>query len=85
MSLAILFHFLCTQRVSDINIPIIRSLRLYFWITTSVVLFANIKQKTWTVGPFQQRSSINFGQICDFSFSKETVASYWRRGDLPWI
>jgi len=28
MSLAILFHFLCTQRVSDINISIIRSLRL---------------------------------------------------------
>jgi hypothetical protein len=28
MSLAILFHFLCTQHVSDINISIIRSLRL---------------------------------------------------------
>ena len=28
MSLAILFHFLCAQHVSDINIPIIRSLRL---------------------------------------------------------
>jgi len=27
MSLAILFHFLCTQHVSDINISIIRSLR----------------------------------------------------------
>ena len=26
-----------------------------------------------------------FGQIFDFSFSKETEASYWRRGDLPWI
>jgi len=26
MSLAILFHFLCTQHVSDINISIIRSL-----------------------------------------------------------
>ena len=33
---------------------------------------ANIKQQTWTVGPFQERSSINFGQIFDFSFSKET-------------
>ena len=40
MSLAILFHFLCTQHVSDIiNISIIRSLRLCCWITTSVVLF----------------------------------------------
>jgi len=27
MSLAILFHFLCTEHVSDINISIIRSLR----------------------------------------------------------
>jgi len=29
MSLAILFHFLCAQHVSDINISIIRSLQLY--------------------------------------------------------
>ena len=39
MSLAILFHFLCAQHVSDINISIIRILRLFFWITTLVVLF----------------------------------------------
>ena len=39
MSLAILFHLLCAQPVSDINISIIRSLRLCSWITTSVVLF----------------------------------------------
>jgi len=39
MSFAILFHFLCTQHVSDINISIIRSLRLCCWITTLVVLF----------------------------------------------
>ena len=38
MSLAILFHFLCAQHVSDINISIIRSLRLFCWITTLVVL-----------------------------------------------
>ena len=37
MSLAILFHFLCAQHVSDINISIIRSLRLCCWITTSVI------------------------------------------------
>jgi len=37
MSLAILFHFLCVQHVSDINISIIRSLRLCCWITTLVV------------------------------------------------
>ena len=29
MSLAILFHFLCAQHVSDINISIIRSVRLF--------------------------------------------------------
>jgi len=29
MSLAILFHFLCAQHVSDINISIIRTLRLF--------------------------------------------------------
>ena len=40
MSLAILFHFLCASHVSDINISIIRSLRLCCWITTSVVLFS---------------------------------------------
>jgi len=39
MSLAILFHFLCAQHVSDINISIIRSLRLFCWITTLVILF----------------------------------------------
>jgi len=39
MSLAILFHFLCAQHVSRINISIIRSLRLFCWITTLVVLF----------------------------------------------
>ena len=40
MSPAILFYFLCTQHVSDINISIFRSLRLCWWITTSVVLFS---------------------------------------------
>jgi len=40
MSLAILFHSLCTQHVLDINTSIIRSLRLCCWITTSVVLFS---------------------------------------------
>ena len=34
MSLAILFHFLCAQHVSDINISIIRNLRPCWWITT---------------------------------------------------
>ena len=37
MSLAILFHFLCAQHVSDINILIIRSLRLFCWIITLAV------------------------------------------------
>ena len=39
MSLAILFHFLCAQHVSDINISIIMSLGLFCWITTLVVMF----------------------------------------------
>ena len=39
MSLAILFHFLCAQHVSDINISIIRSLQLFCRITTLVMLF----------------------------------------------
>ena len=39
MSLAILFHFLCAQHVSDINISIIRSMRLCCWIATLVVSF----------------------------------------------
>jgi len=59
-----------------------------FWTRLTNVLVdacANIKQQTWTVRPFQERSSINFEQILDFCFSKETEASYWRRGDLPWI
>jgi len=40
MPLAILFHFLCAQHVSDINMSIIRSLRLCCWITTMVVVFS---------------------------------------------
>ena len=44
MSLAILFHFLCAQHASDINISIVRSLRLFRWITTLVVLFLNQEQ-----------------------------------------
>ena len=39
MSLAILFHFLYAQHVSDINISIVRSLRLFCRITALVVLF----------------------------------------------
>jgi len=35
--LLFLFHFLCAQHVSDINISIIRSLRLFCWVTTLVV------------------------------------------------
>jgi len=39
MSFAILFHFLYAQHVSDINISIIRSLRLFCSITTLIVFF----------------------------------------------
>ena len=40
MSLAVLFHLLCAQHVSGINISIFRSSRLCWWITTSVILFS---------------------------------------------
>ena len=40
MSLAVLFHLLCAQHVSDINMSTFRSLWLCWWITTSVVLFS---------------------------------------------
>ena len=46
MSLAVLFHFLCAQHVSDINISIIRSSRMCWWITTSVVLFVLLAKRT---------------------------------------
>jgi len=36
MSLAILFHFLCTQHISDINIPIIRSCECVVELPTCV-------------------------------------------------
>ena len=39
MPIAILLYFLCTKHVSDINISIIRSLRLCCWINTLFVLF----------------------------------------------
>ena len=39
MPLAFFFHFSCAQHVSDINVSIIRGLRLFFWITALVVLF----------------------------------------------
>ena len=45
MSLAILFHFLCVQHVSDINTSIIRSLRLFCWITIlSLVVVVSVLQ-----------------------------------------
>jgi len=44
-----------------------------FWTRLTNVLVdapANIKQQTWTVEPLQERSSVYFGQIFDFSFAK---------------
>jgi len=35
MSLSILFHFLCAQHISDINISIFRSLRLCCWSSST--------------------------------------------------
>jgi len=47
MSLAILFHFLRAQNVSDINISIIRNLRLCCWITTSVFFSVRCVLEIW--------------------------------------
>jgi len=33
----------------------------------------------------KKKEKFNFGHILDFSFSKETEASYWRRGDLLYL
>ena len=63
MSLAILFHFLCAQHVSDINISIIRSLRLFCWITTLVVLFC--KDGGFSI-------SVNYG-VCLTSLQNNTT------------
>ena len=81
MSLAILFHFLCTQHVSDINISIIRSLWLCCWITTSVILFSvrcvleNLCGWFWAV-PVLQASAYNTGtaqnQLHQFSNTQRT-------------
>jgi len=58
MSLVILFQFLCAQHVSDINISIIRSLRLFCWITILVsVLQAASACNTDTTPTQQQRNS----------------------------
>jgi len=48
MSLVALFHFLCAQHFSYIIISIIRSLRLFCWITTLVVLF--LVRCVWSFG-----------------------------------
>jgi len=48
MSLAILFHFLCAQHISDINISIIRSLRLFCWIT--ILIYCSWFDVCWSFG-----------------------------------
>ena len=71
MSLAILFHFLCAQRVSDINISINRSLRLFCWITTLVVLFL-----VWCVLKFRC-GWVGVVSVLQFSARKETPRILW--------
>ena len=48
MPLVILFYFLCTQYISDINISTIRSLRVCCWITTLV--FCSCFAVCWRFG-----------------------------------
>jgi len=73
MSLAILFHFLCAQHVSRINISIIRSLQLFCWITKLVVLFlvrCVLEIRCGWVGPNLQHTS-NQEQYDQFGNSTE--------------
>jgi len=44
-----------------------------------------LETSVWITWKTIFKKKINFGQIFDISFSKETEASYWRRGALPWI
>ena len=61
--LAMLFHLLCAQHVSDINISIFRSLRLCWWITTSVVLFSTlVLQPTKRTPPNNSRNKSSHTQ-----------------------
>jgi len=54
--LAILFHFLCAQHVSDINISITRSLLLFCSITTLVVVLLFRTKNNTTNVVIQQNS-----------------------------
>ena len=57
MSLAILFHFVCAQHVSDNNISIIRSLQLCCWITTGWSYASACKMNTTKNQPHQSSNT----------------------------
>ena len=59
MSRAILFHVLCAQHVSNINISIIRSLRLFCWITTLVVSVLQAEACNTDTSPTQPHRNSN--------------------------
>ena len=89
MSLAILCHLLCAQHVSDTNISIFRSLRLCWWITTSVVLFSvrcvlelwvnpQPPHTTWTE---QLCFSLQYGHYSKPSTPKLQHTTNWEQDD----
>ena len=81
MSLVILFHFLCAQHVSDINISIIRSLRLCCWITTWVVLFSvRCVLEIWCGWVWVMSVLQAVGDFVRLSLSGVRVAGCWRFG-----
>ena len=88
MSLAILFHLLYAQHVSDINISIIRSLQLVCWITTLVVLFlvrCVLEFRCGWVGVVSvlQAEACNTDTNCSFpSFSSTTSQNFPGVSDL---
>jgi len=48
MSLVVFISLIFAQQVSNINMSIFRSLRLWWWLTTSVILFRNKAQERQT-------------------------------------
>ena len=72
MSLAILFHFLCAQHVSDINISIIRSLRLCWWITTSSSCSEFVVCWRFGAADFRWCSFCRRHYMCSFNYVQST-------------
>jgi len=97
MSLAFLFHFLCAQHVSDINISIFRSLRLCCWITTSVLFSVRCVLEIWCgwfwvvlvlqaeAPTMQAASSVHYTTSCNHSVVLLRMDEIIARNMLSWL